>query len=73
MKTINLNGLLSPETVINLRRKIKELPANTTVLVLCDCVNCVRDIPEFFINNGHVLIFADYKGGIYSFKVRLSS
>ncbi|CAL4325154.1 Sulfur carrier protein TusA [Buchnera aphidicola (Protaphis terricola)] len=67
---LNLVGLKCPEPIMILRKKIREIKTNKTILILADDPSTKRDIPYFCTFMEHELIeyFTDIKPYRYLLK-----
>ena len=69
--TLDATGLLCPEPVMLLHRKIREMASGDVLLVTATDPSTERDIPKFCTFLGHELLLAEVRGeGQYFYSIR---
>ncbi|MBV1885396.1 MAG: sulfurtransferase TusA [Gammaproteobacteria bacterium] len=66
---LDTRGLLCPEPVMMLHKKIREVPAGASILVLATDPSTTRDIPKFCNFLGHELVKHSHSADEYSYVV----
>ena len=67
---LNATGLLCPEPVMLLHKKIRDVGVDEVVLVVATDPSTERDIPKFCHFLGHTLLKQDTLDGQYRFWLR---
>lgn len=68
--TLNVTGLRCPEPIMLLRKKMREMEIDQTVLVLADDPASIRDIPGFCHYMEHELISEQKDNVPYQFVIK---
>ncbi|HEY9035354.1 MAG TPA: sulfurtransferase TusA [Pseudomonadales bacterium] len=69
--TLDATGLLCPEPVMLLHRKIREMASGDVLAVIATDPSTERDIPKFCTFLGHELLLAEaHDDGQYVYRIR---
>jgi tRNA 2-thiouridine synthesizing protein A len=63
-------GLVCPEPVMLLHKKIREMAAGECVLVLATDPSTLRDIPKFCVFLGHEMLSSGEDASVYRYCIR---
>lgn len=68
--TLDAQGLRCPEPVMMIRKTVRKIATNETLLVLADDPSTTRDIPSFCRFMDHTLIAAETESLPYRFLIQ---
>lgn len=68
--TLDARGLLCPEPVMLLHKKVREMAAGEELSVLATDPSTQRDIPKFCAFLGHELLVGEQRDGEYYYLIR---
>ncbi|MDE5285976.1 MAG: sulfurtransferase TusA [Buchnera aphidicola] len=68
--TLNLIGLICPEPVMMIRKKIRDMKKNQLILILTDDPSTKRDIPKFCYFMNHELLKKETNKKPYSYLLK---
>lgn len=67
---LDASGLFCPEPVMLLHKKIREIAAGGTLMVVATDPSTTRDVPKFCHFLGHELLMSAEEGGTYRYRIR---
>lgn len=70
--TLDALGLLCPLPVLKARKRLKSMPAGSTLRILADDPAAIVDVPHFCSEAGHVLVSQDNADGHQVYVIRKS-
>ena len=68
--TLDTSGLLCPEPVMLLHKKVREIASGDTIEVMATDPSTLRDIPKFCHFLGHELLEQKEEGSTYYYLIR---
>lgn len=70
---LDATGLICPEPVMLLHRKVRGLSAGAVLKVIATDPSTQRDVPKFCTFLGHELVFSEERGGEYWYYIKVSA
>ena len=70
---LDTRGLLCPEPVMLLHKKMREIALGDELLVLATDPSTARDIPKFCLFLGHVLLAQDIVADEFHYRIQKSA
>ena len=70
MAILDITGLTSPITIVNVRKTLGQLEAGDVLIVHADDTFAMQDVPSFCKNNCHQLLMAHEKKGVLIFEIK---
>lgn len=67
---LDVKGLACPLPVLKAKKRLKELAAGDTLVVLATDPSAVKDFEAFCELTGHVLVASEAEGGVFRFTLR---
>ena len=69
---LDAKGLFCPEPVMLLHKKIREINAGETLILVATDSSTMRDVPKFCHFLGHELLSSEEDGQTYRYSIRKS-
>lgn len=67
---LDLRGLKCPQPVLRTRRRLRRLPAGSTIRVECTDPLAVVDVPNLVRETGDELLSVEREGAVVAFRIR---
>ena len=72
-ETLDALGLICPEPVMMVRRKVRQMDSGQLLLIIADDPATTRDIPDFCRHMDHQLVASDIEQSPYRYLIRKGS